>query len=66
MLLNTTPIPGDLLARYAAAGAQPVPSEPELLEALGFHSVSLDLLAAGDDVRHDPEKLARALLERVA
>ena len=66
VLLNTASIPGDLLARYAAAGAQPVPSEPELLEALGFHSVSLDLLAAGDDVRHDPEKLARALLERVA
>jgi uncharacterized cofD-like protein len=64
ILINTAPLAPELVARYAAQGAMPVPADVELLWALGLTVVERDLLAAGDDVRHDPDKLGRALLAR--
>jgi len=52
--------------RYAAEGAVPVSPDVELLKALGHSVIAQDLLAAGPEVRHDPVKLARAILARVA
>ena len=66
VLVNTAPIAPEQLARYAAQGAVPVPPDAELLKALGHSVVEDDLLAAGPVVRHDPVKLARAILARVA
>jgi uncharacterized cofD-like protein len=66
VLVNTAPLAPELVARYAAQGAGPVPADVKLLTALGLTVVEGDLLAAGDDVRHDPDKLGRALLARVA
>lgn len=63
VLLNSTPIPEALVERYAAEGAAPVPADTELLRALGCRPVERDLLVAGLQVRHDPHKLAPALLE---
>jgi hypothetical protein len=40
----------------------PVPADIALLKALGHAVHECDLLATGDGVRHDPGKLARALL----
>jgi hypothetical protein len=40
----------------------PVAGDLALLRALGHAVHECDLLTAGDDVRHDPGKLARALL----
>jgi uncharacterized cofD-like protein len=66
ILINSAPLAPELVARYAAQGAMPVPADVELLWALGLTVVERDVLAAGDDVRHDPDKLGRALLARVA
>ena len=63
VLLNTTPIPSDLIASYGAQGATPVPSDATLLRALGYRLMERDFLGEGDKIRHDPGKLAKAVLE---
>jgi len=62
ILVSTTPFAPEPLARYGAQGAVPVRADLALLKALGHSVHECDLLASGDDVRHDPGKLARALL----
>jgi uncharacterized cofD-like protein len=62
VILNTAPIPQDVIASYAAQGATPVCSDTQLLRALGYRLLERDLLAAGPMIRHDPDKLANAVL----
>jgi uncharacterized cofD-like protein len=62
ILVNTTPIAPEPLVRYRQQGAVPVVADVALLKALGHAVHECDLLASGDDVRHDPTKLARTLL----
>ena len=64
VLYNSAPIPEGLLTHYAETGSEPVVMERAVLEAMGLAVVEADLLAAdGDLIRHDSEKLARAVLE---
>lgn len=63
VLLNVGRIPNDAAERYAAEGAVPIAPDVEGLGALGCRTVGRDLLAAGSKIRHDPQKLARAVLE---
>ena len=62
VLYNSTPIPGPLLAHYAETGSTPVAVEAEAMARSGIELVGADLLAEGDLIRHDPEKLSRAVL----
>jgi len=62
VLYNATPIPGPLLAHYAEAGSTPVAVEAEAMARSGVELVGADLLAEGDLIRHDSEKLSRAVL----
>ena len=66
VLLDTTPIPDEVRARYAAGGAAPVPADLREIEALGCRPVRRGLLAEGRKIRHDPRALAAALLELAA
>lgn len=61
-LVHRGGLPPDVAAAHAAEGAHPVEIDRAELESLGVVPVVLDLLAAGDVARHDPDKLARALL----
>ena len=61
-LVHRPPLPGALVAGQAAAGAEPVALDRGALEALGVVPRVADLLAPGDVARHDPQKVARALL----
>jgi len=63
VLLNVEPSPRDLVERYAAEGAFPIAPDVEALRGLGCRVVRRDLLAAGPMIRHDAQKLARAVLE---
>lgn len=63
VLMNVTPVPPELAERYAADGAEPVAADAEGVGALGSCPVLLDLLSVGSMARHDPAKLARALLD---
>lgn len=61
VLVNSTPIPELAVARYARAGQHPVTVDDATLENLGCTVVRADLLAASAKVRHDPNKVERAL-----
>ena len=61
-LIHRGPLPGAVAAAHAGEGAHPVAADCAELEALGAVPVVLDLLAPGPIARHDPGKLARALL----
>jgi len=65
VLANATPIPDALLAHYAETGSQCVTTDRGEVEAMGLQVVEADLLAEGDLIRHDSEKLARAVLDLV-
>jgi uncharacterized cofD-like protein len=60
-LVQRPPVPEAVVAAHAAHGA-PVAVDRAALEALGVVPVLADLLASGGPGRHDPHKLARALL----
>jgi len=62
-LLNRTLPPPDVLARYAAAGARPLPSDPRPIAAAGVLPVVVDLLSGDRDAnRHDPSKLGELVV----
>jgi uncharacterized cofD-like protein len=66
VLVNTRPAAPAVLEFYSEAGSQPVAVEERELARRGVRVVGSDLLAEADGgaelVRHDPEKLSRALL----
>jgi uncharacterized cofD-like protein len=61
-LVHRGPLPPALVAAHAREGARPVEGDRAAVEALGAVPVVTDLLAPGPAARHDPAKLARALL----
>src|SRR5688572_27586849 len=64
VLVSSSEIPGQLLEHYAETGSEPVLIDRAEVEALGIRVVEADLLAAGDEfIRHDPPKLAKAVME---
>lgn len=63
VLINDAPIPGDLATRYAESGAVPIKADPRLIRSLGCRPIGRDLLRPGAKIRHDPVKLARAILK---
>ena len=66
LLVNNTPIPPRLLARYADDGQYPVVlDEAESLTMVG-RIIGRPLLAPGVFVRHDPAALAAAIMEIAA
>ncbi len=62
VLASSAPLPEDRLELYAASGARPVAVDAQAIGARGMKVVAADLLAAGDLIRHDPAKLAAAVL----
>ena len=62
VLVNNSLLPGDRMMRYVAAGSAPIGYEPDVLRAFGCRPVECDLLSDGPLIRHDPAKLARALM----
>jgi len=63
VLVNSAGIPAELLEHYAETGSEPVRVDRAAIEALGIQVIEADLLAAGDLIRHDPAKLARAVMD---
>ncbi|NLY53621.1 MAG: YvcK family protein [Firmicutes bacterium] len=61
VLVNTAPVDPELLARYKAEGAEPVVMDTEALNELGVSVAVGDLISQEDVVRHDSQRLARAV-----
>jgi uncharacterized cofD-like protein len=62
VLANSTPLPAELVERYADSGSVPAAVDRGAFAAAGVELVEVDLLAGGDLIRHDADKLARAAL----
>ncbi len=62
-LLNMNGIKQNVLERYYAENAAVVLNDFAALKHLGLKFVVRDMLHQGDQVRHDSEKLARAVME---
>ena len=62
VLINSTPLTADQIRRYADEGAEPILADPDAIAHLGPRPIECDLLGEGPQARHDPRKLADALL----
>lgn len=66
-LANSAPVGEGLLERYRAEDAEPLVVDRTAVEALGAEVVELPLTShRGDYARHDPDRLARAVLDLYA
>ncbi|HVS03542.1 MAG TPA: uridine diphosphate-N-acetylglucosamine-binding protein YvcK [Thermoanaerobaculia bacterium] len=63
VLVSSRPPAPERLAPYVREGAVPVAVAAERLAARGVEVMEADLLAEGELIRHDAEKLADAMLE---
>lgn len=59
-------LPEARLRAYAEVGSKPIPIDRPALESLGVKVTTADLLAPGDLIRHDSERLALAALSLLA
>jgi len=66
VVINSARVRPHLLSKYAAAGSVPVTIDFPRLRQLGVHTVTEDLLDKGDAVRHDPDKLARRVIQLIS
>ena len=62
VVVNDTPVSGDLAGSYEAKGAEPVRVDDERLRTMGVRVVHARVAAAGDYFRHDPDVLASVLM----
>lgn len=62
-LFNSTPISAEMRERYAAEKAHPIEAPMDLPGTGGTRFISLPLASESQAVRHDPEKLSRAIFE---
>ena len=62
VLINSNKPSPEHLRRYAAEGSEPITVDPVFIKTLGCRALKCDLLGDGPKVRHEPCKLARALL----
>lgn len=62
VLINSARPSPEQLRRYAIEGAAPILPDPVSMKTLGCRAVKSDLLGDGPMIRHEPCKLARALI----
>lgn len=65
VLLNDAPIAERFTRSYAATGAMPIVADPDAIRAMGCRTMQCNLLGEGAVVRHEPCKLAKALLNPI-
>jgi len=61
VLVNSSPIPVQLLEHYLETGSEQVLVHRAEMESLGVRIVEADLLGEGDFIRHDSARLAEAV-----
>jgi uncharacterized cofD-like protein len=62
VIANKEKVPSQLLARYEAYGQEPVTVDEAAVSALGVQLVKANLLDQNDYVRHNPERLGKAII----
>ncbi len=64
-LANDAQIPVDALGRYEHEHSFPVKLDTDRVKELGVKMIATDLLGVSNYVRHDPEKLTKALIKLI-
>lgn len=62
VLVNTTRPSPDLLERYRLSGAEFVEPDIDRIRAMGYRTIAGDFISQTDVVRHNPHKLADAIM----
>lgn len=62
---NTDCIPAELLEKYRKENAEPVKADKNRIENMGYRFIGRDIISVAHFVRHDPQKLAAAIVEAV-
>ena len=65
IIVNDTKISDEMKAHYAKEGAYPVAIDEEEIAALGLGLIKADIINETDLIRHDPDKLAAAIMNNV-
>lgn len=65
VLVNIQSIPPYLLERYAAQKAYPAKIDTGLITERGYEVVEGEMIKLGEQVRHDPDKLAKFIFEEL-
>ena len=65
MLVNDSPISPDMQEYYAQKGAYPVEVDEAAINALGVGFVKADIINEQELIRHDPDKLSKAVMNMV-
>lgn len=63
VLVNNRTPHEDVLRRYAEANAFWVRPDVEKIQQMGYHVVAADLMSDANLIRHDPQRLTRAILD---
>ncbi len=64
-LVNNAVAPQDALNRYKLEDSYPVEADVEKIREMGYNVVATDLLSVTDYVRHDSQKLTKALIKLI-
>ncbi len=65
IIVNDTKISEEMKLHYAKEGAYPVAIDEEKIAALGLGLIKADIINETDLIRHDPDKLAAAIMNNV-
>ncbi len=65
MLVNDAAISPEMQEYYASKGAYPVEVDEEAINALGVGFVKADIINENEVIRHDPDKLSKAVMNMV-
>lgn len=64
-IVNTEPVPQELLERYRQEDAFPVEPDIEGIRTLGYQVVSDNIISAENYVRHDSDKVAKLIIQLI-
>ena len=64
-IVNTRPVPSSLVEKYREEEAFPVDPDIERIRELGYQVVADDIMSAENYVRHDPDKLAKLIIQLI-
>jgi uncharacterized cofD-like protein len=65
-IVNVGNIPNEALQKYRLENSFPVAVDSQKIRDLGFYTVESDVVSSADLVRHDPEKLARVIMDLIS
>ncbi len=64
-VVNNAPISDELLLKYQQEDSYPVIVDRDKIKEMGYRTIEQDLISIDGYIRHDPKKLAKALMKHI-